>query len=110
MFPCILDDDPVRPRHSESGLFLTQLGTEIPLQSIQPGDILQFTTARFDEPGYWAIMGTPNHTAVVYSLGDRTFILHQNVGGKKNVQTFDLDFDNLTSGRVQAFRPVPRTR
>jgi hypothetical protein len=85
-------------------------GTEIPLQSIQPGDILQFTTARFDEPGYWAIMGTPNHTAVVYSLGDRTFILHQNVGGKKYVQTFDLDFDNLTSGRVQAFRPVPRTR
>ena len=85
-------------------------GTEIPLQSIQPGDILQFTTARFDEPGYWAIMGTPNHTAVVYSLGDRTFVLHQNVGGKKFVQTFDLDFDNLTSGRVQAFRPVPRTR
>jgi cell wall-associated NlpC family hydrolase len=85
-------------------------GTEIPLQQIQPGDILQFTTARFDEPGYWAIMGTPNHTAVVYSLGDRTFILHQNVGGKKYVQTFDLDFDNLTSGRVQAFRAVPRTR
>jgi cell wall-associated NlpC family hydrolase len=85
-------------------------GDEIPLRDIQPGDILQFTTARFDEPGYWAIMGTPNHTAVVYSLGDRTFILHQNVGGKKYVQTFDLDFDNLTSGRVQAYRPNPRVR
>ncbi|MFP6764308.1 MAG: hypothetical protein VB858_11840, partial [Planctomycetaceae bacterium] len=43
-------------------------GDEIPLQDIQPGDILQFTRARFDEPGYWAVMGAPNHTAVVYSL------------------------------------------
>lgn len=84
-------------------------GDEIRLNQIQPGDILQFTSARFDEPGYWAIMGTPNHTAVVYTVGERTFILHQNVSGKKYVQSFDLDFDNLTSGRVQAFRPRPRT-
>lgn len=82
-------------------------GDEIAVKDIQPGDILQFTTARFDEPGYWAVLGTPDHTAVVYSLGDRTFILHQNFSGKKYVQTFDLDFDNLTSGRVQAYRPRP---
>ena len=85
-------------------------GEEIPLRNIQPGDILQFTRARFDEPGYWAVMGTPNHTAVVYSLGNRTFILHQNFAGRKFVQTFDLDFDNLTSGKVQAFRPRPAVR
>lgn len=85
-------------------------GDEIPLENIEPGDILQFKTARFEEPGYWAVMGTPDHTAVVYSLGERTFILHQNVGGKKYVQSFDLDFDNMTSGRVQAYRPRPARR
>lgn len=85
-------------------------GDEVDLKDIEPGDILQFKTARFEEPGYWAVMGTPDHTAVVYSLGDRTFILHQNVGGKKYVQSFDLDFDNMTSGRVQAYRPRPARR
>lgn len=85
-------------------------GDEISLDDMQPGDILQFKTARFEEPGYWAVMGTPDHTAVVYSIGDRTFILHQNVGGKKYVQSFDLDFDNMTSGRVQVFRPRPASR
>lgn len=85
-------------------------GDEIPLEDLQPGDILQFKTARFEEPGYWAVMGTPDHTAVVYSIGDRTFMLHQNVGGKKYVQTFDVDFDNMTSGRVQVFRPRPARR
>ena len=85
-------------------------GDEIPLEDMQPGDILQFKTTRIEEPGYWAVMGTPDHTAVVYSIGDRTFILHQNVGGKKYVQTFDIDFDNMTSGRVQVFRPRPARR
>lgn len=84
-------------------------GNRIELQEVQPGDILQFKTARFDEPGYWAIMGSPDHTAVVQSVGrDRIFILHQNFGGKKIVQTFDLNPNNMSSGRMDAWRPVPR--
>jgi hypothetical protein len=83
-------------------------GTRVPLNEIQPGDILQFTTARFDEPGYWTIMGVPNHTAVVHAVGDtRAFILQQNFDGKRHVTTFDLNLDNLTSGTLEAFRPVP---
>ena len=83
-------------------------GTRVPLNEIQPGDILQFTTARFDEPGYWTIMGEPNHTAVVHAVGDtRAFILQQNFDGKRHVTTFDLNLDNLTSGTLEAFRPVP---
>jgi hypothetical protein len=83
-------------------------GTPVPLNEIQPGDILQFTTARFDEPGYWTIMGVPNHTAVVHAVGDtRAFILQQNFDGKRYVTTFDLNLDNLTSGTLEAFRPVP---
>ena len=86
-------------------------GDRIPLNEIQPGDILQFTTARFDEPGYWTIMGMPNHTAVVHAVGDtRAFILQQNFGGQRHVTPYDLNLNNLTSGRLEAFRPVPRER
>ena len=84
-------------------------GDRIPLNEIQPGDILQFTSARFDEPGYWTIMGMPNHTAVVHAVGDtRAFILQQNFDGKRYVTTYDLNLNNLTSGRLEAFRPIPR--
>lgn len=83
-------------------------GTPVPLEEIQPGDILQFTSARFDEPGYWTIMGMPNHTAVVHAVGDtRAFILQQNFDGKRYVTTYDLNLNNLTSGSIEAFRPVP---
>ncbi|NQV29026.1 MAG: CHAP domain-containing protein [Rhodopirellula sp.] len=86
-------------------------GTPVPLNEIQPGDILQFTSARFDEPGYWTIMGMPNHTAVVHAVGDtRAFILQQNFDGKRYVTTYDLNLNNLTSGQLEAFRPVPRER
>ena len=86
-------------------------GDRIPLNEIQPGDILQFTSARFDDPGYWTIMGTPNHTAVVHAVGDtRAFILQQNFDGKRYVTTYDLNLNNQTSGQIEAFRPVPRER
>ena len=86
-------------------------GDRIPLNEIQPGDILQFTSARFDEPGYWTIMGMPNHTAVVHAVGDtRAFILQQNFDGKRYVTTYDLNLNNQTSGQIEAFRPVPRER
>ncbi len=86
-------------------------GDRIPLSEIQPGDILQFTSARFDEPGYWTIMGMPNHTAVVHAVGDtRAFILQQNFDGKRYVTTYDLNLNNQTSGLIEAFRPVPRER
>lgn len=86
-------------------------GDRIPLNEIQPGDILQFTSARFDEPGYWTIMGMPNHTAVVHAVGDtRAFILQQNFDGQRHVTPYDLNLNNLTSGRLEAFRPVPRER
>lgn len=84
-------------------------GDRIPLNEIQPGDILQFTSARFDEPGYWTIMGMPNHTAVVHAVGDtRAFILQQNFDGKRYVTTYDLNLNNQTSGQIEAFRPIPR--
>lgn len=84
-------------------------GNQVEMKDVQPGDILQFKTARFDEPGYWAIMGSPDHTAVVQSVGsERIYILHQNFSGNKTVQTFDLNPNNLTAGKMEVWRPVPR--
>ena len=81
-------------------------GDRIDVDDVIPGDILQFTSARFDEPGYWVIMGVPNHTAVVQADGqDRLFILQQNFAGKRYVTTYDMNPDNMTSGTLEAFRP-----
>lgn len=84
-------------------------GTPLSLNEIRPGDILQFTNARFEEPGYYVTMGAPNHTAVVYSIsGERVFILQQNFNGKRTVGTFDIRFSTMTSGDLKAYRAVPR--
>jgi|GEM_PF-1372888 hypothetical protein len=86
-------------------------GDRINVNDVIPGDILQFTSVRFDEPGYWVIMGVPNHTAVVQAVGeDRLFILQQNFAGKRYVTTYDINPDSMTSGTLEAFRPRLPTR
>ena len=85
-------------------------GREIPLEDATPGDILQFTSARFETARYYKILGLPDHTAIIYSIsGNSTFLLHQNFGSKK-VTTLDVDFRNLVSGSVRAYRPAPKER
>lgn len=82
-------------------------GEEIPLDQITPGDILQFTSARFEIPGGYILMGMPDHTAIVYVVdGQRVFVLQQNFGGPI-VSILDIDFADMTEGAVQAFRAVP---
>jgi len=81
-------------------------GRAISLKEASPGDILQFKTARFETARERKLLGTPNHTAIVYATRDgKTFVLHQNFGSKK-VTTLDLDFQNLVSGSVIAYRPL----
>ncbi len=83
-------------------------GQEIDLDDIIPGDILQFTSARFDIERGYILMGTPNHTAIVYSFaGDDTIILQQNFG-TRTVTVMGINFDDMTEGTVQAYRALPR--
>ena len=83
-------------------------GDRVPVEDVIPGDILQFTSVRIDEPGYWLLMGTPNHTAVVQAVGEeRLFILQQNFDGKRYVTTYDFNPNSMTSGTLEAFRPRP---
>jgi len=88
---------------------LYNFGQKISLRQLRPGDVLQFRTARFEEANYWAQLGAPDHTAIVYSTkGAKTFILHQNFG-KKIVTILDINFENMVSGNVQAYRAIPRS-
>lgn len=83
-------------------------GDRVDLDEVIPGDILQFTSVRIDEPGYWLLMGTPNHTAVVQAVGEeRLFILQQNFDGKRYVTTYDFNPNSMTRGTLEAFRPRP---
>jgi hypothetical protein len=83
-------------------------GRQIPLAQIQPGDILQFKSARFDFGNSFYFFGTPDHTVVVLGVeGTKVSILHQNFG-KKIVTKLNVDFKNMTKGKVWAWRPVSR--
>jgi hypothetical protein len=84
-------------------------GAEIPLSSILPGDILEFTVARFVGANYWMVLGAPNHTAIVDSAqGTTVVLLHQNYNGVKRVQKTAINLADLKSGTVVAYRAVAR--
>jgi len=81
-------------------------GTRIDIDDVMPGDIIQFTSARFEEAGRWLLMGVPNHTAIVRAVnGNRIFLLHQNVNGERVVQLSDINLKCMVSGKLTAFRP-----
>lgn len=77
-----------------------------------PGDILQFTNCQFVDvqPNRRSTttLGTPNHTAIVYSVANgNVVILQQNVNNDKHVQTQTLNFSNMVSGNLIVYRPIP---
>ena len=77
-----------------------------------PGDIVQFTSVRLEHAnGSWQTLGHPNHTAVVVQAeGDVYQVLHQNMGGVKIVGPAKLNFAAKTEGKIQIFRPVPKSQ
>lgn len=80
-------------------------GAEIEIDQAMPGDILQFTAARFEMGNSWKVVGRPNHTAIVHSkLGLKKLkVLEQNPGP---VGYSEYDFACMTEGSVQIYRPI----
>jgi hypothetical protein len=78
---------------------------------ILPGDIFQFTSAKFSgqKGNYkWTLsLGDPHHTAIVGKVISKTKyeILEQNPGPVKRAT---IDFDDLKSGSWEAWRPVAK--
>jgi hypothetical protein len=79
-------------------------GAEKPLV----GDIMQFTSCRFQDRNFTAIMGVPNHTAIIYAVeGNKLTFIHQNFG-TRTVTLLTLDMTTHTSGSSLTYRPQPR--
>jgi hypothetical protein len=78
-----------------------------PNEMILPGDIMQFTSARFEGPNWWLVMGEPNHTAVVQKVESKTsyWILEQN---PTPVVSKRIDFQYFKSGSYKVYRPLPQ--
>lgn len=80
-----------------------------PEDEIRKGDILQFTSAVFENPAVRSrqTAGDPNHTAVVLDkIGDRIIVAEQNVQGARVVRRGEYSLSLMTSGIVTVYRPV----
>lgn len=80
------------------------------MDDIRKGDILQFTTAKFENKatGSYATAGDPDHTSVVIDkVGEKIHVAEQNVGGVKIVKRGEYELGNITQGSVVVYRPMP---
>jgi myosin tail region-interacting protein MTI1 len=79
-------------------------------EAVLPGDIVQFTEARFESKG-GMFAEIPQHTAVVTKReGGKLSILHQNWNKSTKVAKLDLDLAELKKGTVTFFRPQPTAK
>lgn len=78
---------------------------------LRPGDIIQFRDAKFvhhEGSSYWW-KGFPHHTAIVASVQDDTVnVFEENVSGKQFVTHEALCLDELTTGWMRFYHPVPK--
>ncbi len=80
-------------------------GTPVDIADMQPGDIIQFTSAIFVTSTMRISMGAPNHTAISYTMtAGKGSILQQNFNGDRTVSSFEMDLSTLTSGSIQVYR------
>jgi hypothetical protein len=79
-------------------------------EAVLPGDIVQFSEARFESKG-GKVAEIPQHTAVVTKRdGTKLSILHQNWNKSTKVSKLDLDLAELKKGTVTFFRPEPTAK
>lgn len=80
-----------------------------PEDEVRKGDILQFTSAKFENPATRSTQtaGDPNHTSVVIDkIGDRIMVAEQNVQGIRKVRKGEYVLHNIVGGSVVVYRPV----
>jgi hypothetical protein len=73
-------------------------------QELKAADILQFTNIKLKFPN--GSMSFPKHTAIVYKAkGKNVTLLQQNFNNKKYVDTLTINLNNISNGKVDAYRP-----
>jgi hypothetical protein len=81
---------------------------KIAKMGMQTGDVIQLRDARFEGMNYFLVY--PLHTAVIVGLkenGKTLVVLEQNVG-KKGVVSTTYSLNDLKTGSVRVYRPVPK--
>lgn len=85
-------------------------GDDVPLDELQPGDVLHFQSALFTMPNSWMLMGSPDHVAIVGKVqGTKLLIYQQNVNGDRRDQTATIDLATLSSGTIIGYRAQGRS-
>src|SRR5262245_8656506 len=76
------------------------------LNGIMPGDVLQFTNAKFESANQWTLLGTPNHTAIVGGVnGQQIQLIQQNAPLTSGVHVDTINLAEMTAGQIIAYRP-----
>ena len=84
-------------------------GQEIPFDTVQPGDIVQFKTCVFKMPdGSVKTAGMPDHTAVVTAAFGRDGEIQVIEQNPKPVGLGSYNPRYLTNGTFKAWRVVPK--
>ena len=81
--------------------------------TIQPGDIMQFTSLRLEWRNAggsgWTQLGFPDHTAIVLSAkGTVIELAHQNYNRVRKVIFTTIDLSQRVSGTYAVYRPQPK--
>ena len=86
-----------------------EFGRRVSLTNLLPGDILQFEGVKFvSGNGSWQQFG--HHTAIVTGRSGNTVnLLHQNVNGRRTVQSGVINLSERQGGTINAFRPQGRS-
>lgn len=111
-------DDPNEGDYTWGKLVLVVTGDEhkptfehgTPAQ-LRPGDVIQFRDAKFvhHDGRRWSSQSYGHHTAVVASTeGTTVHLFQQNVGGKRVVMPGTFRLDELKTGWLRFYQPVPR--
>lgn len=82
-----------------------------PNDETRRGDILQFTSAKFENKATGATQtaGAPDHTSVVIGKeGEKLIVAEQNVGGVRTVIKGAYVLGSIVDGTVAVYRPVPK--
>jgi hypothetical protein len=83
--------------------------TKDPKMSVKPGDIIQLRDVKFQGKNYF--MTYAHHTSVVLDVNEEAkvlTVLEQNVNGKKIVMESKYHLNDLKTGWVRIYRPVPK--
>ena len=102
-----LADNAIKAQNGELEIALSyNFGQRIDFRSVEPGDVAQFTSCRFEYPnGSVSTAGEPNHTAIVVEkTSNSSFSVFEQNPSPVRLGSYDLS--RKTRGEIVFYRPL----